>query len=769
MTTARRLGLETLTVVVIAFSVTAPTAGDLGLTWDEPAYRYSQMVSAQWWERLAEARSRANVADLLDPDALLYYWPYGRHGINFHPPLAGQLDLLTFSLLEGWWKEIPARRLASVLEYALTIGVLYLFLRNRYGFWAGFTAAGALLTMPRVHGHALLAGTDMPGLWLWTLTALAAWKGLNEPNARRWRVAAGALLGLCFLVKMAAVMVLLPILGWLAIARLPRSFMRGGRASWLDGLASTAFLVAPLAIGFAEILRLSAQMPEPQYTDLFFVRPESRWFGALLAAPSLFWFARRGFGAWLSGSRIWGVERPALELWEALIAFPPLVGWLGNPAWWRETLPRLAHYYQLSVGREGALPDIRIYYLGETYLFSLPWHNAWVLIGVTVPVTVLTAALVGILRAFATLRTDRLPTYLLVQFLAFPVLRMLPTPAHDGVRLFLPTFVFLAALAGLGVSALGRIAGGAKRSGWVSGVLTAVVVGWSAIQLVSIHPYELSYYNRLIGGPQGAWKRGFELSYWYDAFNPQVLDNINKTLPQGEAVRAANRYSMTPTFAELQALGELRPDLRIGAVPATGFPAQWLLTHDSKAGEGSRAIFAMTPMSESRPEQLDRRRVASVAGPKAVARGWALWLLAGDERPPESVQAPLPDWARAALPWLSRFWGEGLTKAPVPVPFEPVFAWASSDPESLRAAARSVSAGRLDTPEARRLRAILERFDDQAREGPYSEILLFRDPEALVEAVEILIERPEDVRRVLSSAGYVDLGPGRELDRSLND
>ena len=45
---------------------------------------------------------------------------------------------------------------------------------------------------------------------------------------------------------------------------------------------------------------------------------------------------------------------------------------------------------------------------------------------------------------------------------------------------------------------------------------------WARPRLHScgVHPYELSYYNELIGGPRGAWARGFELTYWYDAFNP---------------------------------------------------------------------------------------------------------------------------------------------------------------------------------------------------------------------------------------------------------
>src|SRR5262245_52939527 len=81
--TGRRWWLASGLVLVLALAATLPTTGDLGMTWDEPAYRYSQVVSAQWWERLGRARSPAEVAPLLDPTALLYYWPYGRHGINF--------------------------------------------------------------------------------------------------------------------------------------------------------------------------------------------------------------------------------------------------------------------------------------------------------------------------------------------------------------------------------------------------------------------------------------------------------------------------------------------------------------------------------------------------------------------------------------------------------------------------------------------------------------------------------------------------------------
>src|SRR6185312_9737839 len=96
------------------------------------------------------------------------------------------------------------------------------FLARRYGPWVGAIMAGALLCTPRVYGDAHIAGTDTPGLLLWAATALAFWKGLYEPDARRWRVLVGVLLGLAFVEKMAAVLVLLPLLAWLAAARLAR-------------------------------------------------------------------------------------------------------------------------------------------------------------------------------------------------------------------------------------------------------------------------------------------------------------------------------------------------------------------------------------------------------------------------------------------------------------------------------------------------------------------------------------------------------------------
>jgi len=780
--TGRAWWLGCSVALVVALLATVPTAGDIGLTWDEPSYRTSQLVSGQWWEALAKARTRADVEGLLAPEALLFYWPYARYGYNFHPPLAGQLNLLTHAVFGRWMKDIPSRRLSSIFEYVATIALLFGFLSWRYGAWVGGVAAGALLVIPRVHGDGHIAGTDTPGLLLWAVTALAFWKGLHEPDARKWRVVVGVAVGLGFVEKMAAVVVLGPILAWLVVGRLPKTFRRGGRADWIDGVVTSTAMLVPIGLAFREVVRLARLFPPPNRVDLFTMHPPTALPGGILLLPMFVWVAR-----WLAGRvarrhPVWGSERPALEVWTSILAFGPAVGWLGNPAWWRETLPRMAHYYQLNVDRKNSLPDIRILYFGDIYVYSLPWHNAWVLIGITVPAGILLATMVGLVASLAGSwrNRDAIPWFFALNLAFLPALRMLTTPAHDGIRLFLPTFFFLAAFAGWGVVAIGdRLARmrrflpqragqtlppePVRQRGSIRGraLVAALVLGSATWQLIKIHPFELSYYNELIGGPRGAWRAGFELSYWYDAFNAESLGQINRTLPDGASVDFVNPLINTPTMICLQEMGELKGSLVLGFPDRDRFPHGWMLTHDSKATPLTRLLFAMTPLYGRSPRQLGGLRVVTVDSPEAVGRAWALDLLT--RGPTRSEVGRAPGWVRASpmLRPFARFWGEGLTMGPTLAVDEPIFALARSDPARLLASARTIAGRGPIGPgsDAARLRVFLDRRvgeTDEDRLDWLTEILLRARPGALVEAAQILIDRPDAVRSILLHPAYTD-------------
>lgn len=766
----------TALVFLVALAALVPTVGDFGLTWDEPAYRYSQVMSAQWWERWGEVRSLDDARAQLDPDALLYYWPYARFGINFHPPLAGQLSLAGHAVFGHWMKDIPSRRMASVIEFALTIAIGFHFLSRRYGRWVGVVMAGSLLLTPRLYGQAHLLDTDIPGLLLWVAAALAFWNGLNEPNARRWRVLLGVLMGLAFLEKMAAVVVLLPLLLWLTLARRPSNPARKeGRADWLDVAFTAGLMLLPLGLAFMEVQSLQRRLPPPAQTDLFVNRPQSDLPGMILAAPLAVWLIRRFLGRRFSEHRVWGVERPRLEIVTAIMAFAPVVAWLGNPAWWRETMVRMTHYYTLSNDRQGALPDILNIYFGQVYKYSLPWHNAWVLLAITTPATILIAAAAGVWWGLKRTRRDKIPLYFLLHLATLPALRMLPTPAHDGVRLFLPTFFFLSAFAGWGAMAAARGLAALTWRNLIScrAIIAAVVLVPSFVSLARVHPYELSFYNALIGWTPGAWREGFELTYWYDAFTPQVIRDLNEKLPPGAEVDFLNPKTNPEVFYTLQDLGHLRPDIRLGRRDGDRFPFAWLLTQDSKAAAFSRLLFAMKPWYASTPRQLGGLRVLTVADPVAVSRAWALSLMldATDPLPPDPPASPR--WVREYAPILGRFWGDGLQKESRPTVDSAMIAWAENDPTTLReAAARLVaSKGAADDPESKRLLNHLTLNPDGTpssfHQGLLDQLLRAR-PEALVEAAEILTDRPAAVVRVMTRYGYTDSNDiGGYLDKEM--
>ena len=197
----------------------------------------------------------------------------------------------------------------------------------------------------------------------------------------------------------------------------------------------------------------------------------------------------------------------------------------------------------LSTDREGALPDIQILYLGQIYDYSLPWHNAWVLIAITVPVSILAAAIVGLVFALRDVRRDRLPLYFLVHLVTLPVAADARRPPRTTASACScpPSSSWPPSRAGgRSGSPTGWRDGSGRRRPWSRALVAALVLAPAAWQLVKVHPFELSYYNELIGGPSGAWKAGFELSYWYDAFNGRAIAELNERLPPGAAVEFLN-------------------------------------------------------------------------------------------------------------------------------------------------------------------------------------------------------------------------------------
>ena len=118
-----------------------------------------------------------------------------------------------------------------------------------------------------------------------------------------------------------------------------------------------------------------------------------------------------------------------------------------------------------------------------------------------------------------------------------------------------------------------------------------------------IHPYELSYYNELIGGPRGAWDRGFELTYWYDAFNGPVIADLNRRLPPNAEIDFFNDLtdSSVIVFQELQSLGVLRGDIRLAATGPGYFPLHLAVDAGLEGGGIHAALVRDAPRGMPAP------------------------------------------------------------------------------------------------------------------------------------------------------------------------
>jgi len=82
------------------------------------------------------------------------------------------------------------------------------------------------------------------------------------------------------------------------------------------------------------------------------------------------------------------------------------------------------------------------------------------------------------------------------------------------------------------------------------------------LELYLCHPFQLSYYNRLVGGIRGAYERGLETTYFMEAITPGFVKSLNERLPKNATINASFANFM---FAYYQNEGRLRGDIRISS------------------------------------------------------------------------------------------------------------------------------------------------------------------------------------------------------------
>jgi len=511
-----------IALAVGVFLILFATLDDPGVTWDEAYPNFDAAKRQAEWFRLLFKGEDAFSRETIDQ-----YW----FTTSDHPSFPRTCAAFSQLIFGGILDEITAYRLPSAVLFSILIGTVFFWCRRHIGPGAAWVSALCLAMMPRVFGDAHLFSLDAHIMcwWIWVLFTAAA-----------------AVEGRC--------------------------------SVWIAGLVyAVAFATKLHAVFLPPVLIL--------WLGLICVKNENRWF-----------FVRRG-----------------LMLAGAAAVLTPLV-YLGTQPWlWHDTAIRIYERF-FDYAQKTTVHPIGLWYFGQRYLNDTPWHYPCVMTLFTVPTGILILIGLGMgtgwrresagpinptltlpnlgegspSRVSARIGGDaeggevtpptgpmlpRRPLILLGALFPLVVVMLPMAQGYDGVRLFLPAFPCFAVLAGYGyqfiLNRVNRLKAPRNQKMLLCVLIATGALAPAFLDIIRIHPCQLSYFNFLCGGLPGAQRLGMESTYWCDALTRPFVEEINRIVPPGAKMRPLSmNYAVIGYWQER---GVLSPDIVYDCDPPYDF------------------------------------------------------------------------------------------------------------------------------------------------------------------------------------------------------
>ena len=576
-----------------------PVYKNYGLSWDEPLfYEYAAAIPGAYSIR-ARLDGTFNIEDAYGPSA--DHAAYGPAYLLLAQPLVDGLDALLPASQPDLW------HLVNYLTFVLGSLLLYALCRRWVSPWSAFGAALLFLTQPVLWGHAWINPKDMPFLVFFIAAMLSGLRlvdalkqGESTPQLtpeqaerrwlrrrRAWQVLALGLVTLALLTVVFWGLWQALLAGLIAQAYhapsdslLGRLFTRlapnAGQVLvdayiskaliWLNrfklglvGLAAFAAIPA-LALTFCldGVRRFFGWLerrlgPLPGWPG-WWVKgvPTRRWLlPALLAGAMVGLLTANRIVGPLAGALValsfflYAGRRP----WAGLLVYALVGGLVCLASWpylWEAPLGRFIEVLRHMSDNPHPIP---VLFNGVIYQSDkLPAGYLPGMLGLTLsePVVLLFLGGLGVAiwRAFHQRLAwrDLLPV-LLWFLLPFVYVVLRRPPIYDGYRHFMfilpPVFVFIA----LALQTLFE----RLRRPWASGLLLAAMLLPGVIALVSLHPYQYTYYNSLVGGTGGAFRR-YETDYWLTCYR-ELMGELNQSAPAGSTLFVYRQPSIAETYA----------------------------------------------------------------------------------------------------------------------------------------------------------------------------------------------------------------------------
>ena len=466
----RRDWLIAALVCVTVTIVTTALSTRQGLTRDEAYY----MKAGERYVRYYEDALSGRLRDPFSDRAISRFWSYNIE----HPPLLKTLYGVSWRVFHRsltLQSEITAFRLPTAVFFGGLCALGYLFFIEALGSrWGALAAALLTAAQPRAFFHAQTASFDLPVATLWMATTFAYWRALDATD------------------------------GLPAEARLDFTRAKGWRPAIVTGVLFGLCLATKLQ---------SFLLPIALTLHAAWLMVRGRRDAASSALMSLLMMAIIG----------------------------PVVMFALWPWLWHDTLARLGNYLRFHLDHV----HYNFEYLGRNFNQPpYPWHEPLGMLLFTAPPVLLVLAASGsamLSRRAPPFGDERSTRALLLLAGVVPIAVFMggTQPIYGETKHWLATMPFLALAAGYAFDRLRRALAYEMRLGlhsWrataMSAGLFVVIVVPAAVETLHSHPYGLSHYNALAGGPPGGADLGMNRQFWGYSVKG-LLPWLNANLPRG--------------------------------------------------------------------------------------------------------------------------------------------------------------------------------------------------------------------------------------------
>jgi 4-amino-4-deoxy-L-arabinose transferase-like glycosyltransferase len=344
-----------------------------------------------------------------------------------------------------------AARAPFLAVFGVLLALVFFAARKRHGDGAALFALSLCALDPNLIAHAGVVHTDL-GAALAFSAAVLAWDRVWRESSPGRIAFAGTILGLALATKFSAVY-LLPILLLQALL-LARRQPGPGRAAARSLAAWAAGVAVAGVVLFAVYAAVTSRMNRGEQRQVIHEMVAGR-----------------------------GAPRLSSAIERVVDVSPPLAHYLGGLA---------------AVARQNAVGGGINYFAGKTSVEGFPAYFAVAFLAKSsVPFLVVTALLLVNLAVGGREAREEGALFLLPAAVLF--LASIGTSYNIGIRHLLPVYPFLA-MASAGLFARVSRSASAWRRPAVLALCALPVVG--AEELWRIHPYELSYFNPFVGGPE---------------------------------------------------------------------------------------------------------------------------------------------------------------------------------------------------------------------------------------------------------------------------